>query len=120
LRERLLAMLTASSGSSGSSGSSDPSETSSPLELQVHGTMLTALGFAGLAEGDPTAVRLVALAERMPAVREFPTLSSARSRRAAENADRAAYDDARSTYATLNREELRAAALHELSAGARG
>jgi hypothetical protein len=82
--------------------------------------MVTALGFAALTEGDPAGIRLLALAGRMPAVREFPTLSSARSRQVAENADRAAYDDARSTYATLNREELRAAVLHELSAGARG
>ncbi|MGX5182149.1 ATP-binding protein [Streptomyces avermitilis] len=108
LRERLLGMLSRSSGDG------------SPAELPVYGTVLLALGFAGLAGGDPAAVRLVALAERMPAVREFPTLSSARSRQAAENADRAAYDDARSTYATLKREELRAAALHELSAAARG
>jgi predicted ATPase/DNA-binding SARP family transcriptional activator len=111
LRERLIGMLADSSGSS---------DDRSPMELPVYGTVLTALGFAGLAGGDPAAVRLVALAERMPAVREFPTLSSARSRQAAENADRAAYDDARSSYATLNREELRAAALRELSAAARG
>ncbi|MET8023182.1 ATP-binding protein [Streptomyces avermitilis] len=108
LRERLLGMLSGSSGDG------------PPAELPVYGTVLLALGFAGLAGGDPAAVRLVALAERMPAVREFPALSSARSRQAAENADRAAYDDARSTYATLKREELRAAALRELSAAARG
>ncbi|MFF5185317.1 ATP-binding protein [Streptomyces sp. NPDC000345] len=108
LRERLLGMLSGSSGDS------------SPAELPVYGTVLLALGFAGLAGGDPAAVRLVALAERMPAVREFPSLSPARSREAAENADRAAYDDARSAYATLNREELRAAARRELSAAARG
>ncbi|MEU9365591.1 BTAD domain-containing putative transcriptional regulator [Streptomyces avermitilis] len=108
LRERLLGMLSGASADG------------SPAELPVYGTVLLALGFAGLAGGDPAAVRLVALAERMPAVREFPTLSSARSRQAAENADRAAYDDARSTYATLKREELRAAALRELSAAARG
>ncbi|MET7847180.1 BTAD domain-containing putative transcriptional regulator [Streptomyces avermitilis] len=108
LRERLLGMLSGASGDG------------SPAELPVYGTVLLALGFAGLAGGDPAAVRLVALADRMPAVREFPALSSARSRQAAENADRAAYDDARSTYATLKREELRAAALRELSAAARG
>ncbi|MER5435141.1 BTAD domain-containing putative transcriptional regulator [Streptomyces sp. NPDC002588] len=108
LRERLLGMLSGSPGDG------------SPVELPVHGTVLLALGFAGLAGGDPSAVRLVALAERMPAIREFPSLSSTRSRQAAENADRAAYDDARSSYATLNREELRAAALRELSAAARG
>ncbi|MCX4763677.1 AfsR/SARP family transcriptional regulator [Streptomyces sp. NBC_01275] len=108
LRERLLGMLSGSPGDG------------SPAELPVYGTVLLALGFAGLAKGDPAAVRLVALAERMPAVREFPALSSARSREAAENADRAAYDDARSTYATLKREELRAAALRELRSAALG
>ncbi|GAB2863387.1 BTAD domain-containing putative transcriptional regulator [Streptomyces deserti] len=108
LRERLLGML---------SGSSDDR---SPVELPVYGTVLLALGLAGLAGGETAAVRLVALAERMPAVREFPTLSAARSRQAAEHADRAAYAEARSAYATLGREELRAAALRELTASARG
>ncbi|MEU1401768.1 BTAD domain-containing putative transcriptional regulator [Streptomyces sp. NPDC005728] len=116
LRERLLGMLSGSSDASGDGSSGD----GSPPELPVYGTVLTALGFVGLAGGDPAAVRLVALAERMPAVREFPTLSSARSREAAENADRAAYADARSSYAALKRDELRAAALRELSAAARG
>ncbi len=109
LRERLLAML-----------SVPPGEGPAPVELPVHGTVLLALGLAGLAAGDTAAVRLVALAERMPVVREFPTLSSTRCRRAAENADRAAYAEARSAYAALGREELRAAALRELTAGARG
>ncbi|MDX2677391.1 ATP-binding protein [Streptomyces soliscabiei] len=108
LRQRLLGMLGGSS------------EDDSPAELPVYGTVLLALGFTGLALGDPAAVRLLALAERMPAIREFPTLSTTRAREAAEKADRAAYDDARSTYATLRREELRAAALRELSAAAHG
>ncbi|MFJ8111995.1 ATP-binding protein [Streptomyces sp. NPDC096132] len=108
LRDRLLGML------------SGPSGDGSPAELPVCGTVLLALGFAGLAEGDPAAIRLVALAERMPVMREFPTLSAARSRQAAEDADRAAYAEARSAYAALGREELRAAALRELSAAARG
>ncbi|MFF4015236.1 ATP-binding protein [Streptomyces sp. NPDC001843] len=108
LRERLLDML------------SGPVDDRSPVELQVYGTVLLALGFAGLDRGETAAVRLLALAERMPAMRDFPTLSSARSRQAAENADRAAYADARSRYAALGREELRAAALHELSSAALG
>ncbi|MFI7296729.1 ATP-binding protein [Streptomyces sp. NPDC050121] len=108
LRQRLLGMLGGSF------------EDDSPAELPVYGTVLLALGFTGLASGDPAAVRLLALAERMPAIREFPTLSTTRAREAAEKADRAAYDDARSTYATLRREELRAAALRELSAAAHG
>ncbi|MEU6667172.1 BTAD domain-containing putative transcriptional regulator [Streptomyces sp. NPDC046727] len=108
LRERLLGML---------SGSSDDR---SPVELPVYGTVLLALGLAGLARGDTPAVRLVALAERMPVMREFPSMSSDRSRQRAEDADRAAYADARSGYAALGREELRAAALRELTAAARG
>ncbi|ELS54953.1 ATP-binding protein [Streptomyces viridochromogenes] len=108
LRERLLEMLSGTSGDR------------APVELPVYGTVLLALGFAGLARGETSAVRLVALAERMPVVREFPTLSLARSRQAAEKADRAAYADAESEYAALGREELRAAALRELTAATRG
>ncbi|GHH81621.1 ATP-binding protein [Streptomyces capitiformicae] len=111
LRERLLEMLSCPSRSSGNRA---------PVELPVYGTVMLALGFAGLARGDTTAVRLVALAERMPVIREFPTLSLARSRQAAEKADRAAYADAVSEYAALGRDELRAAALRELTAAARG
>ncbi len=110
LRERLLRMLSGAPVNGAPAGGA-------PVELPVYGTVLLALGFAGLARGDTGAVRLVALAERMPAVREFPTLSRTRSRQAAENADRAAYADARSRYAALGREEVRAAALRELTGG---
>ncbi|MEU3843449.1 BTAD domain-containing putative transcriptional regulator [Streptomyces sp. NPDC028635] len=105
LRERLLGMLSA------------PPGIAAPVELPVHGTMLLALGHAGMASGESAAVRLVALAERMPVIRDLPTLSSARADAAAENADRAAYTDARSRYAALGREELRIEALRELAAG---
>ncbi|MET9076413.1 BTAD domain-containing putative transcriptional regulator [Streptomyces sp. NPDC004232] len=108
LRERLLALL------SDAPGSVDM------VELTVCGTVLLALGHAGLARGDTAAARLVALAERMPVMRDYPTLSSARSRQAAENAARAAYTEARSVYAALGREELRAAALRELTGAAHG
>ncbi|KOG14398.1 ATP-binding protein [Streptomyces viridochromogenes] len=108
LRERLLGMLTG--------GFDDKS----PAEFPVYGTVLLSLGFAGLARGDTTAVRLVALAERMLVGREFPTLSSARSRQAVENADKAAYAEAHRAYAALGREELRAEALRELSSPAHG
>ncbi|GHI06219.1 LuxR family transcriptional regulator [Streptomyces cellostaticus] len=108
LRERLLGMLSA------------PSDDRSPADLPVYGSALLALGLAGLAQGDTAAVRLVALAERMPVVRDFPTMSAARSRQLAEHADGAAYTDARSRYAALGREELRAAALRELKPAARG
>jgi hypothetical protein len=65
----------------------------------------------GLASGDTGAVRMIALAERLGVLREFqPTMSADRARRAAEEADRAAYADAVSEYAALERDELRAAA----------
>ncbi|MEV6113706.1 BTAD domain-containing putative transcriptional regulator [Streptomyces sp. NPDC052109] len=108
LRVRLLGLL------SGAPADGSPAD-GSPVELPVYGTLLLAVGHARLAQGDPAAVRLVALAERMPVVREFPTLSLTRSRQAAENADGAAYTDARSRYAALGREELRAEALRELT-----
>ncbi|MDN3020668.1 BTAD domain-containing putative transcriptional regulator [Streptomyces sp. S.PB5] len=104
LRERLLGML------------SGAPEDRAPVELPVYGTVLLALGLAGIARGDTSAVRLLALTERMPVVREFPTLSSSRSRRTAEDADRTAYTEAKSAYAALGREELREAALRELGA----
>ncbi|GAA1937324.1 hypothetical protein GCM10009837_74450 [Streptomyces durmitorensis] len=79
----------------------------SPMELPVFGTVLHALGMAGLASGDVSAVRMIALAERLRVQREFqPTMSAARARRAAEDADRAAYADAVSEYAALERDEL--------------
>jgi phage baseplate assembly protein W len=83
----------------------------SPSELPVFGTALHALGMAGLASGDTCAVRMIALAERLRVLREFqPTMSADRARRAAEEADRAAYADAVSGYAALGRDELREAA----------
>ncbi|MEV6589273.1 ATP-binding protein [Streptomyces acidicola] len=83
----------------------------SPMELPVFGTVLHALGMAGLASGDACAVRMIALAERLRVLREFqPTMSAARARQAAEDADRAAYADAVSEYAALERDELREAA----------
>ncbi|WP_329545934.1 AfsR/SARP family transcriptional regulator [Streptomyces sp. NBC_01356] len=97
LRQRLRTML------------SGPSR--SPMELLVFGTVLHALGMAGLASGDAGAVRKIALAERLWVLREFqPTMSAARARQAAEDADRAAYADAVSEYAALGRDELREAA----------
>ncbi|MGA5361457.1 ATP-binding protein [Streptomyces purpurascens] len=82
----------------------------SPMEFR-YGTALHALGMAGLASGDASAVRMIALAERLRVLRDYqPTMSAARARRAAENADRAAYADAVSEYAALERNELRDAA----------
>ncbi|WP_411153368.1 ATP-binding protein [Streptomyces sp. A30] len=97
LRQRLLALL------------SGPSRT--PRELPVFGTVLHALGMAGLASGDASAVRMIALAERLRVLREFqPTMSAAHARQAAEEADEAAYADAVLRYAALGRDELRDAA----------
>ena len=57
------------------------------------------------------------LAERFHFVREFqPTMSPARARQAAEKADRAAYAEAVSSYANLDRDELRSAALSAIRA----
>ncbi|MFD3612728.1 ATP-binding protein [Streptomyces atroolivaceus] len=87
-----------------------------PVKLPVYGTVLLALGLAGLAQGDTSAVRLMALAERIGVLREFPPLSAARARQAVEGADRVAYSDAVSEYATLEGAELRAAALRAITA----
>ncbi|UOB08531.1 AfsR/SARP family transcriptional regulator [Streptomyces sp. HP-A2021] len=85
--------------------------TGSPMELPVIGTVLHALGMAGLASGDAGAVRMIALAERLRVLRDFqPTMSADRARKAAQDADRAAYADAVSEYAALGRDELREAA----------
>ncbi|MFF1452100.1 ATP-binding protein [Streptomyces sp. NPDC058274] len=82
-----------------------------PMELPVFGTVLHALGMAGLASGDAGAVRMIALAERLRVLRDYqPTMSADRARKAAEDADRAAYADAVSEYAALERDELREAA----------
>lgn len=89
----------------------------SPMELPVIGTVLHALGMVGLASGDASAVRMIALAERLLTPRDFqPTMSADRARRAAEDADRAAYTDAVSEYAALARDELWEAA-HLLTSG---
>ncbi len=100
LRQRLRTLLSAPSGS--------------PMELPVFGTVLHALGMARLASGDATAVRMIALAERLRVLREFqPTMSADRARKAVDAAGRtagAAYADAVSEYAALGRDELREAA----------
>ncbi|MFI5805060.1 ATP-binding protein [Streptomyces sp. NPDC051561] len=81
-----------------------------PLELPACGTVLLALGVAGLVAGDTGAVREVALAGRTGVLGEFrPTMSVERARRAAEEAAGAAYREAVSRYAALGRDELREA-----------
>ncbi|HEV2893692.1 MAG TPA: AfsR/SARP family transcriptional regulator, partial [Actinomycetota bacterium] len=73
------------------------------MELPVSGALLLALAMVdldhGARAGDEGAtrsgVRLVALAERFRFLRNFqPTMSAARARHAAEQADRPAYDEA--------------------------
>jgi predicted ATPase/DNA-binding SARP family transcriptional activator len=90
------------------------------VEQAVCGTLLLAVAMADLAHarrtGDPAgarpAARMIALAERFRFLRNFqPTMSAASARAEAERADRAAYDEAVSSYAGLDRAGLRAAAL---------
>ncbi|XVS61196.1 ATP-binding protein [Actinosynnema sp. CA-299493] len=89
-------------------------------EQSTCGTLLVAVATADLARarraGDPclarSAARMLALAERFRFPRDFhPTMSAASVRADAERADRAAYDEAVSSYAALDRAGLRAAAL---------
>ena len=55
---------------------------------------------------------MIALAERFRYLRAFqPTMSSAAARQAAREADRAAYDEAVSWYADLDRDQLRETAV---------
>ncbi|HKF00317.1 MAG TPA: BTAD domain-containing putative transcriptional regulator [Actinomycetes bacterium] len=97
------------------------------MELPLCGGLLLALAMVDLDRGAragdgrsrSAGARMIALAERFRFPRNFqPTMSAARARRAAEQADRPAYDDAASSYAGLGREELRAAALAVLRARA--
>ncbi|MDC0772341.1 ATP-binding protein [Streptomyces sp. HD] len=83
------------------------------VDFPVCGALLLALGAVALADGEgERGARLTALAERFRALRNFqPTMSSARTREDAEKADRAAYEDAVSTYAALDGDGLREAAL---------
>ena len=90
------------------------------MELPTCGGFLLALATVDLDRGARTGdqratrsgARMVALAERFRFLRNFqPTMSAARARQAAEQADRPAYEDAVSSYAGLGHEELRAAAL---------
>ncbi|MBO4254307.1 ATP-binding protein [Streptomyces griseorubiginosus] len=83
-----------------------------PACFPLCGALLLALGTADLARGDTGGVRLIALAERLRYLRNFqPTMSLARAREDARNADRAAYEDAVSRYAALDDDGLSEAAL---------
>jgi tetratricopeptide (TPR) repeat protein len=104
-----------------------PAENPPPylMELPVAGELLLALAMVDLDRGDRTGdgratrsgARMIALAERFRFPRNFqPTMSSARARQAATDADRPAYDEAVSSYAGLGHEDLRAAALDAVAA----
>ncbi|MFI0712352.1 hypothetical protein ACH4SK_17220 [Streptomyces inhibens] len=90
------------------------------VETPVCGALLLALAMVGLHRGEQTGdahatvsgARMVALAERLRFLQGFqPTTSADRARHAAEHADGPAYADAVSSYADLDRDALRAAAL---------
>ena len=106
--------------------------------LSVYGSLLLALAMADIARARQAAstgaastgaastglarsgARMVALAERFGIQQGFgPTSSAARARRAAQDADGPAYDDAVSSYAGLNPDGLRGAARAALQARAR-
>jgi predicted ATPase/DNA-binding SARP family transcriptional activator len=88
-------------------------------DLPVCGVLLVAVAMVAIDGGDPQAirsgVRMLALAERFYFERGFqPTMSPARVRQVAADADGPEYDDALSSYAGLEPGALRAAALAEL------
>ena len=94
------------------------------IEQSLCGTLLLAIAVADLARARPagdralarSAARMIALAERFRFLRGFqPTMSGASARADAERADRAAYDEAVSSYAGLDQAGLRAAALDLLA-----
>ncbi|WP_410670612.1 ATP-binding protein [Amycolatopsis sp. cmx-4-68] len=91
------------------------------MSLPVCGALLLALALTDLDRAQTAgeraaAVRMIALAERFRYVRGFhPTMSSARLRAVAEQADEPAYAAAQAEYAGLGRDELRAAAIAALA-----
>jgi predicted ATPase/DNA-binding SARP family transcriptional activator/tetratricopeptide (TPR) repeat protein len=87
------------------------------VKFPIAGALLLALAMVDLDRGfTGPAARMIALAERLRYLRLFhPTMSSAWARRVAVDADRAAYDDAVSSYAALAPERLRTAALAVLT-----
>jgi hypothetical protein len=91
----------------------------SAANTPVCGALLLALAMVDIDTGEPGAMRsgarMIALAERFRFGRGFqPTMSVARVRQVAEDADRPAYLDTMSSYAGLDPDALRAAALAHL------
>jgi hypothetical protein len=87
--------------------------------FSVYGSLLLALAMTDIDRGKRlgdhraarSGARMVALAERFGIQQGFgPTSSAARARRAAQDADGPAYDDAVSSYAGLDPDALRGAA----------
>jgi predicted ATPase len=102
-----------------------PGTLSASYDLAVCGSLLLALATTDIDRGqraaDPgfarSGARMIALAERFGLKNEpQPTMSAARARRAAQEADGPAYADAVSSYAGLDPEALRAAARAALQA----
>jgi hypothetical protein len=90
----------------------EPASVTSYVDFPACGALTLAVAMVDLDRGDTTSgVRMIALAERFRFPCGFqPTMSPARVRRIAEEADRPAYADAVSSYAGLRGNELRAAA----------
>jgi tetratricopeptide (TPR) repeat protein len=103
-----------------------PGTLADSYDLAVCGSLLLALGMTDIDRGRRAAdaglvrsgARMIALAERFGLANLQPTMSAARAQRAAQDADRPAYDGAVSSYAGLGPESLRAAARAELQARA--
>lgn len=96
-----------------------PEPASSCVDFPVCGALMVATAMVELDRGDAaSAARMIAVAEHFRFLRGFqPTMSPARIRRIAEEADRPAYADAVSSYAGLRGDALRAAASATLLTG---
>jgi predicted ATPase/DNA-binding SARP family transcriptional activator len=90
----------------------------STTDFPISGALVLALANVDIQAGrTASGARLIALAEALRFVRGFqPTMSPARARETAENADRAAYMEAVSSYADLHGDGLRAAVRDQISA----
>ncbi len=105
-----------------------PGTLATPYGLTVCGSLLLALAMTDIDRGQRAAdagfarsgARMIALAERFGLKNGFqPTMSAARARRAAQDADGPAYAEAVSSYAGLDPDGLRAAARAALRERAR-
>lgn len=92
--------------------------TGKPSDFPFCGALLLALATVDISTGRKRlGAQMTALAERLHFHRTFqPTMSPTRAREFAIDADRAAYEDAVSSYAALNNDELRVAVSAVLTA----